>query len=372
MRTIWPTIACLASSAGLALFTAPAAADPTPECNVGAGVVSTECGVDSAAGGAESVAVGTIATASADETTAVGEQAIASGLRSSAVGNEAVATAQGATALGWQAKASNNFTVAEGYQAVASGLNATAVGPFTQATGMGATALGNAATASQTGTVALGVRATASAINGTAVGALATASGVGATAVGRGAVAGFDGSTAIGTGAATTAANQVTLGGASSSVRIGDIAASTAAQSGPVAVATVDANGTLGQNTSLIPAVAALQAGSAAQATQLSNLLATSSMLGGRVDELYDLRLADRRDAQQGIAAAVAMGQAAMPSAPGRTSYVINLANFRGEQAVGGSVLHRVGGENAFAIGAGFSFAGHRNNAVRVGVAGEF
>ena len=42
------------------------------------------------------------------------------------------------------------------------------------------------------------------------------------------------------------AADQVTLGGAGSSVRIGDIAASTAAQSGPVNAVTVDASGTLG------------------------------------------------------------------------------------------------------------------------------
>jgi hypothetical protein len=59
-------------------------------------------------------------------------------------------------------------------------------------------------------------------------------------------------------------------------------------------------------------------------------------------------------------------------SAPGRTSFVINGAAFRGEQAIGGSILHRLGGATPLAIGAGFSFAGNKNNAVRVGVAGEF
>ena len=34
------------------LYAVPAAADPTPECNVGVGAQSTECGVDAAAGGA--------------------------------------------------------------------------------------------------------------------------------------------------------------------------------------------------------------------------------------------------------------------------------------------------------------------------------
>jgi autotransporter adhesin len=373
MRKKWLAMGPLAAVSAIAMFhSGPAAADPTPECNVGVGALSTECGVDAAATGAASVAVGNVATASNDKTTAVGEQSQASGLRSTAVGSEAAASATGANAFGWQARATNNFTLAAGHQALASGLNATAVGPFTQATGMGATALGNGSVATQAGTVALGVRSTANAANATAVGALATASGVGATAIGRAASATFDGSTAIGTGAATTAANQVALGGVGTSVRIGDIAASTAAQSGPVALATVDVNGTLGQNSTLIPAVTALQSASAAQASQLTSLLASSTLLGGRVDELFDLRLSDRRDAQQGIAAAVAMGQAAMPSAPGRTSFVLNAANFRGEQAVGGSILHRVRGDKPFAIGAGFSFAGNKNNALRVGLAGEF
>ena len=70
----------------------------------------------------------------------------------------------------------------------------------------------------------------------------------------------------------------------------------------------IDANGTLGQDTNLIPTVAALQTASAAQASQLGSLLSSSTLLGGRVDELFDLRLGDRRDAQQGIAAAVGSG----------------------------------------------------------------
>jgi autotransporter adhesin len=349
-----------------------AAADATPECNVGPGVLSTECGVDAEAAGASATAVGDSAVASGEKSLAVGELAQATGLRAAAVGSEAAATATGANAFGWQARASNNFTLATGHQALASGLNATAVGPFTQATGMGASAFGNAAVATQPGTVALGVRATASGANGTAVGGLATASGVGATALGRGATATFDGSTAVGTGAATTAANQVALGGAGSSVRIGDLAASTAAQVGPVGVATDDAAGTLGRDVTLIPAVAALQTASTSHAARLAALEGAGAALDGRLDELFDLRQVDRRDARRGTAAAIAIGQAAMPSAPGRTAFVLNAANFRGEQAVGGSILHRLGGDVPLAIGAGFAFAGGNNNAVRVGMAGEF
>ena len=88
------------------------------------------------------------------------------------------------------------------------------------------------------------------------VGRLANASGASATALGANSSATFAGSTAIGTGASTTAVNQVSLGGTGSSVRVGDIVSSTAAQTGSVWVATVDAGGTLGRNTALIPAVA--------------------------------------------------------------------------------------------------------------------
>lgn len=355
-----------------ALYATPALADATPDCNVGTGTASTECGIDSNAAGSESTSVGNTAVASGEDSVALGVQAQATGLRSSAVGTEAVASGSGSQAFGWQARSTGNFTLGVGYQSLASGQNATAIGPFAQATGMGASAFGNGAVATQPGTVALGVRAAANAANGTALGALATASAVGSTAIGARSTAAFDGSTAIGAGATTTAVNQVALGGTGSSVRVGDIVASTSAQVGTVSVATVDSNGTLGQDTTLIPAVAALQTASAAFAGQLSALEAAGLSLGSRVDELFDLRQSDRKDTRQGIAAAVAMGQAPMPSAPGRTSYVMNGATFRGEQAVGASVLHRLDTTDPLAVGFGFSFAGNKNNAFKVGIAGEF
>jgi hypothetical protein len=75
---------------------------------------------------------------------------------------------------------------------------------------------------------------------------------------------------------------------------------------------------------------------------------------------------------KQGIAAAFAMGHAPLPSAPGRTSYVLNGSTFRGEFAIGGSIMHRLNSDTPVAIGVGFAFAGEDNNGVRVGVAGEF
>jgi len=44
--------------AALFAFATPAAADPTPECNNGAGLRSTECGANSAAPADDATAVG--------------------------------------------------------------------------------------------------------------------------------------------------------------------------------------------------------------------------------------------------------------------------------------------------------------------------
>lgn len=179
-----------------------------------------------------------------------------------------------------------------------------------------------------------GAGSLAGAPGATAVGVNARATGAGSVAIGRGAVASFDGSVALGDGARATAPNQVAIGGPGTSVRIGDIAASTAAQSGPVGMATVDGFGTLGVDFAVVPTL--------------------------------------RREIWQGVAAAVAIAEAPMPSAPGRTSYAFNVSTFRGEEAMGGSIMHRLSTSNPFAISVGFSYAGNGNNAARVGIAGEF
>lgn len=305
---------------------------------------STATGNFATAQGAASAALGNFATA-------FGGLAIANGERSAAFGSQAEATAVGATAIG--------------DQAIASGASATALGQLAVATAPAASALGHNSVASALASTAVGVRAAATGIAATAVGRFAAASGVNATALGSGAVATFAGSTALGFGSATTAANQVSVGGTGSSVRVGDIAASTAAQTGTLAVATVDANGTLGRDTTLLSSVASLQSASTSQLAQLTGL-------NGSVSTLFDLRSRDRDDFKRGVAAATAMGQASFPSAPGKTSYVLNGATFRGEVAVGGSLMHRFDTDTPIAVGVGFSFAGKKNNAFRAGVAGEF
>jgi len=145
-----------------------------------------------------------------------------------------------------------------------------ALGVLSAALEQNAVAIGASAQAGQNG-VALGASAQVRQ-NGVAVGHWASAQGVGAVAIGIGASAQHAGATAIGQNAQTTADSQVRLGGAGSSVAVGDIAASTAAQVGPVEVVTVDAYGTLGRQ----------HAASSAQVAEVSRSVASASAASGR------------------------------------------------------------------------------------------
>jgi len=106
--------------------------------------------------------------------------------------------------------------------------------------------------------------------------------------------------------------------------------------------------------------------------SQLASITADFSELQSGIDTLFDLRGRDRRDMKQGVAAAMSMAQAPMPSGPGRISYAVNGAAFRGEYAVGASLNYRLNTEAPMAVSVGASFAGNKNNGFRLGVAGEF
>lgn len=268
----------------------------------------------------------------------------------------AAASGTNAVAVGSIARANGSTSAAFGHNAVASSDNTTAIGANSVASGTSATAVGNLARALRDESIAIGANSLAQAQEGTAIGASA--------------VVVHNGSTAIGANSRSTAENQVTLGGAGSSVRVGDIAASTAAQEGPVEAVTVDANGTLGSQS--VASAASVQRMGATVADALVAVDDRSAALQGQVNALFDLREADRRDFRKGVAAAVALAPAPMPSQPGRTSYTSNVSTFRGEVGFSLSVAHRIRSENPFAFTAGVSHAGGRNTAARVGVAGEF
>ena len=118
--------------------------------------------------------------------------------------------------------------------------------------------------------------------------------------------------------------------------------------------------------------ISAIEAVNATQATQITALEAAQDIVTGQIDTLFDLRDADREDMKEGIASAIAIAAAPMPSAPGKLSYAVNGASFRGQRAVGGSLMYRLPSRTPMAVNVGFSYAGNKNNGVRVGVAGEF
>ncbi|HET7708808.1 MAG TPA: hypothetical protein VFK50_04640 [Sphingomicrobium sp.] len=125
-------------------------------------------------------------------------------------------------------------------------------------------------------------------------------------------------------------------------------------------------------NTTQASQITAIQALNSSQTSQIGALQAAQDLVDSRVDALFDLRGTDRRDMKQGVASAMAMASAPMPSEPGRVAYAMNGATFRGEYAIGGSVAYRLPGARSFSVNAGFSFAGNRNNGARIGIAGEF
>jgi trimeric autotransporter adhesin len=99
-----------------------------------------------------------------------------------------------------------------------------------------------------------------------------------------------------------------------------------------------------------------------------AEMLALNGRMGLLEGELDSLD----RHFRQGIAATVAMTPVQIPSAPGKFSYALNGAAYRGALATGGSMMYRLNTDNPMAVGLGFSRAGGKNSAVRIGIAGEF
>ena len=76
--------------------------------------------------------------------------------------------------------------------------------------------------------------------------------------------------------------------------------------------------------------------------------------------------------AKRGIAATVALTTAAMPSAPGKTSWAMNSAVFNGEVGLGFSMAHRLNTSAPLYISGGYSNGGGREHIMRAGLGGEF
>ncbi len=344
-----------AMAVGLAMAT-PCLAQ-TPECSDGISTRSTRCGTDSTALGTDSTAVG-------NDAHVVGEQSTVVGARAGAL----VLNGSGATAVG--------------AYSVAAGRDTTAIG---RAAAVGSTLPGDAfPTAAEEGTaIGASAQVLANAHGGTALGVRATAGASSSTALGTNATAGFSGSTAIGFDSETQRANQIMLGRAGTSVTVGDIAASTSAQIGPVALMTVDATGTIGHDTGTISAIngslaglaaasttqgtliTALQNADSQQTAQIASLASASALQARQVLQLqdgqavlFDLAKVNRRDihkANEGIAMALAMES---PGLPAGTSFALSggIGYFQGRTAATTAVSARMGERSALSAGVGVGF----------------
>ncbi|WP_179102128.1 YadA-like family protein, partial [Sphingopyxis sp. KK2] len=184
----------------------------------------------------------------------------------------------------------------------------------------------------------------------------AQAAGIQATAVGKNANAAFDNSTAVGFGATTTRANQVKLGGTGSSVTVGDIAASTAAQTGTLSFATVDASGTLGAG----PTVSSLATASALAATNanvsaLQTLTAThTSQIGTLFAQSEDNRR-EARLANEGVALALSMETPALPS-DAKFGFSGGIGYYNDRTAGSVAMTARISEKATFSAGVGAGF----------------
>jgi hypothetical protein len=234
------------------------------------------------------------------------------------------------------------------------------------------------------------------------LGSDSSANALNATALGAGATANFANSTAIGQDVSTTRDDQVAIGAATNTYTLAGInsQASKDAQAGTTYMMTTDGSGNLAASAFDLAALEELPGTVAQHTTDITNLNTTVgthttqissldnrttvnetniALLDNRVDglessftDLSDEISENRTEARQGIAAAIAMATAPMPSAPGKTTWASNVGFFKGETAFGGSLAHRFDTSIPFGVTAGYSYGGGDSHAARFGLMGEF
>jgi trimeric autotransporter adhesin len=183
-----------------------------------------------------------------------------------------------------------------------------------------------------------------------AFGANSIANDEAATALGAGATAGFANSMAIGAGASTSATNPVSIGTASNTYRMLGVAsaASLAAQSGPTAFVTTDANGNLATSSFNPQSISTLQ-------SQVSSLRSQLNIVDDRVKTV-------------GARGAALAGLHPNPRAKGDNHVPVAVGAYRGQAAfaagyfrhIGNQVMLSVGGSttgNDWSANAGVSFS---------------
>ena len=227
---------------------------------------------------------------------------------------------------------------------------------------------------------AYGAGSKASADYASAVGVNAAASASNATAIGYNAQASTANSVALGTNSTTTTATPVAGGvvGGQSVVYAGG------SPVGVVSVGSVSGerqiqNVAAGQVTrASTDAVNGSQLFATNQAIDRTNQVVATlgqslDALAVGVNQLSNRVGVVQKEARGGIAAAVALVNAPMPSQPGKTSWAGNVAKFRDQYAMGVSFSHRLNSNIPLAMTAGFAYTpGTSDVTGRFGMAGEF
>jgi hypothetical protein len=222
--------------------------------------------------------------------------------------------------------------------------------------------------------LAAGYGATAGGVSATALGTEANAAGDGSIAIGRSASATQANTIAIGPGAQTTRTNQVAIGNGSNTYTLGGItsAQSAAAQNGATQFVTTDAAGNLATSGYGPSTIAGLGSRLDSAEGRIGGVESRVGALESRTNALSQYTTETRREARQGVATALAMPTASMPSAPGRTTWVLNSATYRGEWAGGAALSHRLPTAVPLAINVGYAYGGDGGHGVRAGLGGEF
>ena len=220
------------------------------------------------------------------------------------------------------------------------------------------TAMGASAGATGGSSTAIGYNAQASTPNSVAIGANST-TGV-AVAVASGTVGGqtYNYAGAAPVGVVSVGGN--TVNGVAATRQVQNVAA------GRIAADSTDAvNGS--------QLYASNQAINSAMSQSVAGLGQSLDALASSVNQLSNRVGVVQKEARGGIAAAVALVNAPMPSQPGKTSWAGNVAKFRDQYAMGVSLSHRLNANIPLAMTAGFAYTpGTSDVTGRFGMAGEF
>ena len=267
-------------------------------------------------------------------------------------------------------------STADGQGAMATAMNATAVGQGAVASNIGGSAYGQGSVASGLGSTASGQLAMATATASSAYGIASAATALGATAVGAGSVAPTVQSTAVGFNSAVTATNSVALGSYSSAGVAN--AGSAGFNVNPVSTQRI---GVYASATSVVSVGGGV--GSPVPFRQITNVAdgaiapnSTDAINGSQLYQtitgLSTAILQVRRESREGIAGAVSLTTAPMPSQGGKTTYAANVGFFKDAAAVGGSFAHRLDTNAPVAFTGGIAVSGAGVLTGRVGMIGEF